>query len=240
MILVDRLAHGNRWRARPLAEKALLALGLLALALTLPPWPGAPLVLAAAAGAAILGAGIPPLAWLRIAAPPLAFIAVGAAAMPLAWGESGLVYHGVGAALAVAARSIAAVACLLLLALTAPTAELLGGVRRLGLPAELAEVALATYRFLFVLDDTARTMRAAQAARLGHDGWRRTLSSLGLLAAALLPRALEQARRLEIGLAARGFDGGLATLSRHRPVSVARLAAILLVLAAIAGAARWA
>ena len=41
---IDRSAHLNAWREKPLTEKTLLALGMLALALVLPPWPGAPLV----------------------------------------------------------------------------------------------------------------------------------------------------------------------------------------------------
>ena len=39
---VDRAAHLNRWRHRSLTEKAALALGMLLLAFALPPGPGAP------------------------------------------------------------------------------------------------------------------------------------------------------------------------------------------------------
>ena len=64
------------------------------------------------------------------------------------------------------------------------------------------------YRFLFVLADTFAGMQAAQEARLGHVGWRRRIRSSGVLAANLLPRAMDRARRLETGLAARGWSGG--------------------------------
>ena len=237
MAAIDRLAQASRWRSVPLAEKALLALGLLALAVVLPPWPGAVLVLAAAAAAAILGAGVPPAAWFGVLAAPMAFVATGVLPLLVAWGPAGpqIAADSGSAAFAVAARAAAATASLMLLALTTPAPDLVQGARRLGLAPELAEVALATWRFLFVLGDTAQRMNAAQAARLGHDGPRRTLRSAGMLAAALLPRAFDRARRLEAGLAARGFDSRLPTLAARQPASPLRLAAILAVLAAIAG-----
>lgn len=239
MITSDRLAQTSRWRKRALTEKALLALGLLALALTLPPWPGGALVLGAAL-ACTIAAGAPLGAWLRLAAPPLAFVATGAATLMLDIDGNGLhLAADGGRAVLVVLRAMAAVSALLLLAVTTPATELVHGLRRLGLPAEFTEIALATYRFLFVLSDTAAAMQAAQAARLGHMGWRRRIRSAGLLAAALLPRALDRAHRMEIGLAARGFEGGLRTLTRHRPAKAAALARIGVALAIIGGLGAW-
>jgi cobalt/nickel transport system permease protein len=60
-----------------------------------------------------------------------------------------------------------------------------------------------------------------------------------MLAAALLPRALDRAHRLEVGLAARGFDGSLRTLAPARPASPARLAAIAALLVGVGGAGAW-
>jgi len=117
------------------------------------------------------------------------------------------------------ARSMAGVTCLLFLALTTPVTDLMGGLRRLGLSAEVTEIALLMYRFTFLLADTAQAMDAAQAARLGHDGARRRLRSLGMLVANLLPRALDRARRMEIGLAARGWHGEMRVLSPRMAVS---------------------
>lgn len=236
MMSSDRLAHTSRWRSRSLTEKALLSLGLLALALALPPWPGGALVLAVALAAA-LAAGTPPGAWLRLAAGPLAFILTGA--VTLLWQGGGLSADGAVQAAQLVLRAMAAVAAMLLLTVTTPASDLVQGLRRLGLPAEVAEVALTTYRLLFVLLDTAAAIHASQDSRLGHVGWRRRLRSTGLLAAALLPRALDRARRLELGLAARGFDGSLRTLAPHRPVSRSGLAAIVLLLVALGGAGAW-
>ncbi len=76
---------------------------------------------------------------------------------------------------------------------------------------------LLIYRFVFLLTDTAETMNAAQAARLGHISYRRHMKSLGLLIANLMPRAFARAQALEIGLAARGWHGELRVLSSGPP-----------------------
>ena len=237
----DRAAHLNRWRHRSLTEKAVLALGMLGLAVALPPFPAAPLVAAVMTLAALAGARVPPRVWLAAAAAPLGFLLVGAASLlvQVDSGGIGLAPGGATAAAGLAAHALAGLSCLLFLALTTPATDLIAGLRRLGLPAEIAEVALLTYRFLFLLGDTARAMNDAQAARLGHVGTRRRLRSLGMLIATLLPRALDRARRLEIGLAARGWNGEMRTLSRPTPVSAPGLALVLTVEAATLLAGVW-
>jgi cobalt/nickel transport system permease protein len=233
---VDRVAHLNRWRHRSLIEKAVLALGMLLLAVVLPPWPAAPMVVAVMTLASLAGARVPLPVWLACLAGPLGFLLVGAVSLVVQIDTGGLALApgGVAAAAGLAARSLAGVTCLLFLALTTPATDLIAGLRRLGLPAEIAEVALLMYRFLFLLGETALAMDAAQAARLGHVGARRRLRALGLLIANLLPRALDRARRLEIGLAARGWDGDMRVLSRRAPVSAWGLTLVLLAEAAIA------
>ena len=58
-LTIDRLAWAGAWRGRALTDKTVLALGLMALALVLPPWPGAALVLLAAWAAALGLARLP-------------------------------------------------------------------------------------------------------------------------------------------------------------------------------------
>jgi cobalt/nickel transport system permease protein len=220
---IDREAHLNRWRAKPLAEKLLLALGMLALALVTPPWPGAGFVALVMTAATLLFARVSPKVWLACAAAPLGFLAVGAVSVVLRVDAQGfgLAPGGFAAAGALVARSVAGVTCLLFLALTTPTSDLLAGARRIGVPAEIIELALLMYRFLFILADAALAMDAAQAARLGHATPMRRLRSLGLLVANLLPRALDRARRMEVGLSARGWHGEMRVLS-NRPGPTAR------------------
>ena len=240
-LTIDRLSQAGRWRKRPVVEKSALALGLLVLALALPPWPGAALALAAAWSLALVGARIPVGDWLRLNAAPLGFVLTGAATLLLELGPDGLRLAADGGAQAGALvlRAGAGAGALLLLAATTPSPDLVAGLRRLGLPAEIAEIMLLTWRFLFLLLDAAAAIRNAQEARLGWFGPRRQMRSLGLLIALLLPRAMDRARRLEIGLAARGFDGSLPMLSPSRPVSARMLALVLGGEAALAGVSLW-
>ena len=61
MIALDDAAWGSPWRQRAVGEKLLLSMGLLATAVTAPPWPmAAPLVAAAAVFATLVLARIPP------------------------------------------------------------------------------------------------------------------------------------------------------------------------------------
>jgi len=240
-LTIDRLSQTGPWRKRAAAEKAALALGLLVLALVLPPWPGGALLLTVTWGLALGGARLPVGDWLRLNLLPLGFVLTGAATLAVEVDTHGLhlaADQGRRAA-QVVLRASAAASALLLLAATTPAPDLVRGLRRLGLSAEIAEIMLLTWHFLFLLLDQAAAIRTAQEARLGWFGPRRQVRSLGLLIAQLLPRALERARRLEVGLAARGFDGSLPMLSRGRPASGPVLALILGFEAALAGVSLW-
>jgi len=237
---LDRLAQTGRWRCRSTLEKALLSFGLLGLALALPPWPGAALVLGLAWAVALAGARVSLAVWGRLVAAPFGFLIVGLAALAVEIGPDGVALardHG-RLALETGLRAAAAVSAMLLLAATTPSTDLMRAARRLGVPAEIADFALLTWRFAMLLLESAAQIRAAQEARLGWHGPRRALRSAGLLIALLLPRALERARWMEIGLAARG-DGALRTLAPSRPVSAPFVAASLGGFALIAGAALW-
>ncbi len=239
MTPIDRIAQSNRWRRRSLAEKSMLALGLLALALALPIGPGTLAVAVVSTAAAVLGAGVPARAWGLALLAPLGFALTGAVTLIFAVDGTGVHFAegGLLAASLLVLRAMAAVSALLLLAVTTPATDLVAGLSRIGVPRDIVEVALLTHRFLLLLADTALAMDAAQAARLGHDGWLRRIRSAGLVAANLLPRAMDRARRLETALAARGWEGGdLAVLSPVRPTTRRGLVAVcatLLVVTAI-------
>ncbi len=238
---VDRSAHLNRWRRRPLAEKSLLALGMLVLAVSLPPFPAALLIAAIMTAAALIGARVPVRVWLGCALAPAGFMLTGAVALAVQIDGHGvsLPPAGLAAAGGLITRSLAGLSCLLFLALTTPATDLLAGLRRLGVPAEIVEIALLMYRFIFLIADEAFAMNAAQAARLGHSTNRLRLRSLGLLLASLLPRALDRARRLETGLAARGWEGEMRVLSDQPALSWPVLALIVTAEGLIAAAGLW-
>jgi len=238
VLAIDHFAWTNRWSAHHPAERLLLAGGLLVLSLVLPPRTGGPLILATASLAATAGAGIPVSVFLRVMAVPAGFLLTSvpmlALSVDLADGvRFAFSADGLATAVSVVLRSLAAVACLALLSLTTPVVDLMMLARRAGLPPVVEELALLIYHMLFGLLERTAAARRAQAARQGYADVRRSVRSLGLLAATVFQRALDRGRRLEIGLAARGYDGALTILSPARPWSRRRLALVLAVLAAV-------
>ncbi|HIJ38572.1 MAG TPA: cobalt ECF transporter T component CbiQ [Rhodospirillaceae bacterium] len=236
MSAIDRTAHLNPWRHRSLTEKAVLALGMLLLAMIFPPFPTGALIAGIMASVTLLGARVPVRTWIACVLAPAGFLFLGALTLLVQFDGDRLSWAAGGGAAAAAliVRSLAGLFCLLFLALTTPASDLLAGLRRFGLPSEIAEVALLIYRMLFLFGDTAKTMDAAQAARLGHRGVRRRLHALGMLLASLLPRVMDRARRMEMGLAARAWDGEMRVLGRRPVLS---MPALILILSLEAGTA---
>jgi cobalt/nickel transport system permease protein len=106
-------------------------------------------------------------------------------------------------------------------------AELLILLRRLGLPVAVADLMSLTYRFLFLFTETLHTMTLAQASRLGYGTLRQTYRSLALLTVSFFGRVLDRVRRLETGLAARGYQGELRILSVPRRLGRIAVAGIM-------------
>ncbi|MGY1796252.1 cobalt ECF transporter T component CbiQ [Geodermatophilus sp. SYSU D00525] len=234
-LAVDDAAWASAWRTRSPVDKLLLTGGLVVCALVLPVWPGSVLVAATAVVLALGPARVPARTFGRAVRWPLAFVAIGAltAVVSVGDGDPGWAPDAAERAGALVGHSVAGGAAVLLLATTTPMTDLLAALRRLRVPAAVVEVAGVTYRLLFVLLESLRTIREAQTARMGHSTWRRSYRSSGALAAAVLTRSFDRARRLQEGLAGRGMETGLRVLPESRPSSRGFLAATAAGLAAL-------
>ncbi|REE97638.1 cobalt ECF transporter T component CbiQ [Thermomonospora umbrina] len=237
MLAIDAAAYRSPWRRHHPAAKALLAGGLLVCALVLPPWPGAPVTAAVALAVALCWARMPPRVLLRAARTPLGFALTGCLTFLITVSADGVGWAdgGTRRAADVLGRCAAALLCQLLFAGTTPLADALPRLTRLGVPATIVEVAALIYRMLFVVLDTTRRIRDAQAGRLGTRSWRTTWRSLGGLGSAVFVRSFDRARRMEVGLAGRGYTGGLPVTVVDVPLktpflAVAPLPALLAVL----------
>jgi cobalt/nickel transport system permease protein len=189
----------------------------------------APLVLAGAMLTTVYGARIPWKTLLSVLAAPATFLLAGipflAISVDFATGfDLTLSPEGLRLALETVIRALAAMSCLAFLILTTPLTDGVLLLRRVGVPAGIIELILLIYRLIFVFAERALTARQAQAGRLGYSRLDRSVRSLGLLGGNLFQRALEQARRLEIGLMARGYAGELRVLSPCWELSWRRLA----------------
>jgi cobalt/nickel transport system permease protein len=220
-LAIDDAAWSSAWRPRSPADKLLLSLGLVVSALVLPVWPGTLLVGLTAVVLALGPARVPARTFGRAVRLPLAFIVIGAVTAVVEVGHGGLGWAPDAAARggALVGHGLAGSAAVLLLATTTPMSDLLPELRRLRVPAAVVEVASVVYRLLFVLLSSLATIREAQTARMGHSSVRRSYRSSGMLAAAVLTRSWDRARRLQDGLAGRGMETGLRVLPEALPSS---------------------
>ncbi|MER7112029.1 cobalt ECF transporter T component CbiQ [Streptomyces sp. NPDC000229] len=237
MLPIDAAAHSSRWRRRHPCEKAALGFGLTALAVCLPPWPGAVLVAAATLVVLLGPARVAPRQLWRAWRIPLGFCVTGAVPLLFQVGGAGgfvtLAPDGPAHAGQLLLRTSAASLGVLLFAFTTPVSDVLPRLVRAGVPAPVVDVALVMYRISFLLLDAVRRIREAQAARLGLTSRAATWRSLAGLGATAFVRAFDRAARLQTGLAGRGYDGTLRVLVPHVAVSRRFLGATAALLAGL-------
>ena len=127
---------------------------------------------------------------------------------------------------------------------TTPFTEILMATRAMGLPPLLAMVIELMGRYLWVLNEEARRMLRARAARSACSAeacprrrWLWQAVTLGWLAGSLFLRAIERGERLYLSMTARGYDGRvrIGTLSpltrpQRRLLEVGLLVAVFLLL----------
>ena len=239
-MLIEQCAYGNRWRSVSPAAKAVFALGGFIAAFAAAKPAGAIAVAGLIALAIVLGAGIAPGRFLRVAVPPLGFLLIGglSLAYSLDFADVGLVVHWLPEGWApvekLAGRSLAALAALLFLALTTPMVDLIALLRRLKVPETLLEIMVLCYRMLFVFSESLHHTRTAQAARLGYATPRLALRSLGGLTASLSLQIWQRAHDLHVAAQSRNNDGALRFLEpeyahTRRDLTLAALGGLLLI-----------
>jgi cobalt/nickel transport system permease protein len=219
-LAVDDAAWASAWRVRSPGDKLLISLGLVVSALLLPVWPGSVLVGLIAVGLALGPARVPARTFGRAVRAPLAFIVIGALTTVVQVGDGiGWAPDAAAQAGSLVGHAVAGSAAVLLLATTTPMSDLLPALQRFRVPAAVIEVASLVYRMLFVLLTSLTTIREAQTARMGYATVRGSYRSSGALAAAVLTRSWDRARRLQDGLAGRGLETGLRVLPETLPAS---------------------
>lgn len=245
-LALDHAAWSSPWRARSVRDKGVLSGGLLIAAVALPPVPGGAAVVAISL---ILLLGPIRVGWARLGRIlwlPLVSILIGVAtvAVSISW-SAGLQVQVTPAGLEMAGqlsvRAIAATLAMFTLACSTPMIDLLASVRHARVPDPLIEISALIYRFSFGLLESAGAIHQAQEARLGYATRSAAMRSASMGVAVLFLRSWDRARRLEAGLAGRGYEDALRTLEPQRLRSVGFLvASISILVALVAGSLAWA
>jgi cobalt/nickel transport system permease protein len=117
--------------------------------------------------------------------------------------------------------------------------DLINLLRPLRVPVLLIDLLTLCHRFIFVLLESAGTIRIAQLSRGGYSSPARGLRSYALLAANLFVNALARARRLHQAMLGRGYRGRLGVLPQVYRWDARLFFLSLLVLGSLVGVWRW-
>lgn len=223
----DRYAYQSRLRRVSPMPKLLLTAVSLVLCLCCD---SIAVGLATLAGMGVLTrllGGLSPRVYLHFLKIPLAFLLIGSitilihsypegtavlAAVPVGGRLWGFDAAALRQASTLFCKAMGAVACMYFLTLNTPVTDVTMALEKLRVPRLLVELMELIYRFIFVLSETAGSIRTAQASRLGYQGLRRSLSSLGTMASLVFLRAWRRADRIYAALESRGYAGSLTTL----------------------------
>lgn len=237
-LALDHAAWSSPWRHRSVRDKAALSGGLVLAAVSVPAVPGG-VTVAAIAVVLLLGPiGVRPGRLARITWAPAISILVGVATVAVSVGFDPMLRiqvtpQGMNQASALAVRAAAATLAMLVLACSTPMIDLLSALRKAHLPDPLVEIAALVYRLTFGLIEAMAAIGTAQEARLGYANRRAAMRSASLAVSVLFLRSWDGARRLEDGLAGRGYTDSLRTLEPDRQRSTIFLVVSLLTVAAI-------
>ena len=211
----------------------------------LPPIPWSIVIALLVSACAIGVAAVPLRSWSGLLAAPILLSLLTAAALLIEFDIHALSWsvHWVDPtfwlAVSVFLRSTAALCSIAFVGSTTPAMDLLALLHGIGIPRELLDLAAMIYRFLVVAAKTLREMRLAQSWRMGDSSWRAEMRAASFLTSALFIRCIERAKRLELGLAARGYTGALHLLRCEKQPSPAVIGSVLLLQGVLLALASW-
>jgi cobalt/nickel transport system permease protein len=103
-------------------------------------------------------------------------------------------------------RIMAAVTLATLLAFSTPMIEILETLRLWKIPSVIVDIADMMYRYIFIMQDTAHTMRCAQLSRMGDTGsWAHRVGDTARIASSILIKSLDRSTRIYQAMLARGY-----------------------------------
>lgn len=235
MFIIDRTAHNNRLKNRHPAEKALLALpglGLALLAHTVFP----PLALFIAATlSTVLWAKVSFRTLGRVFMIPLGFILISCISIivtvndepfsALGISSIGPLYIGITASslrngLLLLCKAAGGIACFYFFALTTPMGEINRMLIKIHVPKIIRELMTIMYRFIFIFTAAAKTIHTAQRARRGYGTMRNSFRSLSMLTTTVFLKSYAFSNRSYQALLSRGYDGEFIFLQNGKPPSI--------------------
>lgn len=164
--------------------------------------------------------------YLALLTVPLVFLLMGALAIAATFSFEGgfsveFRREDVLRALLVSVKALGAVSATYTLSLSTPIDEVVTLLGRMRLPELLCELMRLTYRYVYILLDAQARMQHAAAARLGYDGFARSIRTFGKVCANLLVVSLRRATYYYYAIESRSCGGRLRFLVGSKPLKAA-------------------
>lgn len=244
MTNIDQYVYANKLLEVHPAEKSLLAIATMVVCLISTSSYTPIIAMALMAGLIIFKAGIPAKFFSRLMLIPLAFLVMGELTLVFSISDQPgiFLYHfavgdtfiGVTAqdldkAVLLFSKSIGAVSCLYFLALTTPMLEITSVLRKVKVPALFLELMSLIYRLIFVLLDSAATIRTSQSSRLGYVNMKSSFRSTSQLFYALFIKSFQRSQAVATALEARCYQGEIRVLEKEFPCSVRNYVIVIIV-----------
>lgn len=138
---------------------------------------------------------------------PLALGRGDSSSLLLDLGGWGFTRDGLHVAIKTWLRCLASVGSMILLLQLLPLHRLYAVLRSLGIPKLFIDLVELTYRYIFVLEETAGQIRLAQTSRLGYQGGiRRRIQHFGMLLSRTFVLSQVESDKLYLGLVSRGYE----------------------------------
>lgn len=243
---LDYIAYHNKLVQVSIQEKLLLGGGCLLLALVFPQVQVLSAIILLM-HLVMIGAGVPARFLLQLWLVPLGFLLFSLGSLVFDWGSQPwggqgfkignyyiwLAPQGLSSAWNLLMRCAAGTSCLFMIATTTPVVHIATFMARLRWLHGIMDIVLLTYRFIFILLETAGRMLAAQQARLGYANHRQSIQSFAVLIANLGGKSIGRANQLSIALQARNYQGELFACLPAQVPKWWRVALIIVLLAGI-------
>lgn len=169
---------------------------------------------------------------------PLPFLVDGSG-QAWSWGPLRVSFDGLTLALFIAAKAGTILTLVLVLLTSAPLEETLDAAHALRMPGLFVQLAVLTYRYIFVLSSELARLRVALRVRgYRNRADRHSYRTVGHVAGTLLVRGYERAERVGQAMRSRGFTGRFHSLAEFH-TNARDVASFLLVAVTVMGLLAW-
>lgn len=242
MLLIDKLSYSSRLRDKSPVLKAFLAVTTLLICVAARSVLFSFLVLTFMAGLTVILGGTSISDYIRLMRMPLTFLLISTVTILIGISKHpveepfiklfGLFYYFESSKLIFGLQLISsafgAVACLYFLSLTTPFTDILRVLQLLRCPTVISELLLLSYRYIFVLYETAAGITTAQESRLGNRSLKTALKGSTGLFSILFIRAMKKSSLLYDAMEARCYDGTIKVLWEKKNAGKGEIAAVIL------------